>query len=173
MTVVQLLDLKTVPSAEHTDQTEKYYMAISKLATSSRPEMRGLPTSAHLTNHRLPPGAASYLENNVLDTFSYTRPYNKRKISGSKKSANSTVYFASIGAEKALATDGEFRDLWVEFRYVRTERLFPSTQRRILVTEHASVFRNPIEMAVETMEGKNAELEFKIAAMETLPDGGT
>ena len=92
---------------------------------------------------------------------------------GLKKSANSTVYFASIGAEKALATDGEFRDLWVEFRYVRTERIFPSTQRRILVTEHASVFRNPIEMAVETMESKNTELEFKIAAMETLPDGGT
>jgi len=30
------------------------------------------------------------------------------------------------------------------------------------VVEQASVFRNPIEMAIESMEGKNAELETKI-----------
>jgi hypothetical protein len=45
---------------------------------------------------------------------------------------------------------------------VRTQRLFPSTQRRVQVVEQASVFRNPIEMAIESMEGKNAELETKI-----------
>ena len=134
--------------------------------------MRALPTSAHVTNPRLPAGAAAYMESNAVDTFSYRRPYNKRKESGLKKSANSTVHFASAGADRQLDTDGEFRDLWVEFKYVRTERLFPSTQRRILVVEQASVFRNPIEMAVESMEGKNAELEAKIASMETLPDGG-
>ena len=169
---VQLLDLKTVPGPEHTDQADKYFMAISKLAPSSRPEMRGLPSAAHVSNPLLPPMAAAYRKNNVLDTFSYRRPYNKRKMSGLKKSANSTVYFASTKTKKELDTDGEFRDLWVEFKYVRTERLFPSTQRRVLVAEHSSVFRNPIEMAVESMEDKNAELEVKIATMETLPDGG-
>ena len=40
------------------------------------------------------------------------------------------------------------------------------------MVEQASVFRNPIEMAIESMEGKNAELEQKISIMETLPDGG-
>jgi hypothetical protein len=82
------------------------------------------------------------------------------------------VFLGSEQKDKALETDGEFRDLWVEFKYCRTHKCFPSTQRRILCVENSSVFRNPIEMAIETMEGKNTELEAKIAIMETLPDGG-
>ena len=167
-----MLDLKTAIGPEHTDQAETYFMAISKLAPSTRPEMRAEPASGHISDPALPTGVKLWRQNNCLDTFSYRRPYNKRKESGLKKSANSTVFFASENKEKALETDGEFRDLWVEFKYVRSAKLFPCVQRRLPCVELASVFRNPIEMAVETMEGKNSELEVKIALMETLPDGG-
>jgi hypothetical protein len=169
---VVLLDLKTNVGPEHTDQAEKYFMAISKLAPVTRPEMLALPASTHVTDLGLPVGLKTWRVNNCVDTFSYRRPYNKRKMAGEKKSANSSVWFASENKEKQLETDGEFRDLWVEFKYVRAQRLFPSTQRRLLCVEQSSVFRNPIEMALETMEGKNAELEVKVAIMETLPDGG-
>jgi hypothetical protein len=169
---VVLLPLKTNIGPEHTDQAETYYIAISKLTPSTRPEARALPASTHVTEPLLPPGLRGYLQNNALDTFSYQRPYNMRKESGLKKSANSSVFFASLGKDKSLDTDGEFRDLWVEFKYVRAGRMFPSWARRVLVTETASVFRNPIEMAIETMQGKNNEVEAKVALMENLPDGG-
>jgi hypothetical protein len=167
-----LLELKAEIGPEHTDQNETYFMAISKLTPSTRPEMKAQVASSHVTDPLLPPGLKVWRANNCLDTFSYRRPYNKRKQQGLKKSANSTVFFGSDQKEKALDTDGEFRDLWVEFKYCRTQRCFPSTQRRILCVETSSVFRNPIEMAIETMEGKNIELEAKLAIMETLPDGG-
>ena len=112
----QMLELKTVIGPEHTDQSEVYYMSISKLTPSTRPEMRALPPSAHVTDPALPLGLKTWKQNNVLDVFSYRRPYNKRKMQGQPKSANSTVFFASLKAEKALETDGEFRDLWVEFK---------------------------------------------------------
>jgi hypothetical protein len=167
-----MLDLKVVPGPEHTEQSDKYFMAISKLTPSTRPEMAALPPAQHVLDPCLPPGLKGWRQNNVVDTFSYRRPYNKRKMAGEKKSANSSVFFASEGKEKQLETDGEFRDLWVEFKFVRAQRLFPSMQRRLVSVEQGSVFRNPIEMALESMEGKNAELEAKIAVMETLPDGG-
>lgn len=111
-----LLDLKAAIGPEHTDQSETYFLSISKLACCTRPELTALPPAPHVGDPSLPSGLRLWRQNNCLDTFSYRRPYNKRKMEGNQKSANSTVYFASEGKERALDTDGEFRDLWVEFK---------------------------------------------------------
>jgi hypothetical protein len=111
-----LVDLKATIGPEHTDQSETYFLSISKLACCTRPELTAKPPAPHVNDPALPSGLRLWRQNNCLDTFSYRRPYNKRKMEGNKKSANSTVYFASEGKERALDTDGEFRDLWVEFK---------------------------------------------------------
>jgi dedicator of cytokinesis protein 3 len=87
-----LLELKAEIGPEHTDQSETYFMSISKLTPCTRPEMKGLPPSSHVTDPLLPPGLKGWRTNNCLDTFSYRRPYNKRKQQGLKKSANSVKF---------------------------------------------------------------------------------
>ena len=66
---------------------------------------------------------------------------------------------------------GEFLDLWVEYIFVHVSRHFPMTQRRALVVDQNIVYRNPIQMALQTMTNKNTELEVKIRDMKNLPDG--
>lgn len=149
----EMLPPKVTPGDEHRE-SDSYFLQISKLTAATRPEMTDQPPARFVADARLPGNLRLWRANNCVDTFFYTRPFNKRKQMGLPKSSN------------------EFLDLWVEKKFVRTARVFPGTQRRLEVVEVGTVFRNPIEMALESMVDKNAELEAKIKTMETLEDGG-
>ena len=113
----------------------------------SRDEMEEGPVPEWIAHPDLPTNVKTARLNNGVDTFYYTRPYNKRKQSGLKKTPGQA---------------GEFLDLWVETKYIRVGQNFPNTRRRAAVVERRNVYKNPIEMALASMVAKNAELVKKI-----------
>lgn len=143
----QVLALKIDPSPEQHFEADKYLLQINKLHPI---ELTGADAA-------LPPKQQAFKLNNGVDTFYYTRPYNKRK---------------QMGKPKTPGQAGEFLDLWVEKIIVKVETKMPNTQRRVPIVSQEVVFLNPIEMALDSLRTKNEELTSNNSAMELLPNGG-
>jgi hypothetical protein len=143
---MELIPAKVNPNPEEHFNSEKQLIQISKLSSANIREAAG---GAAPDYSQLPPYIKAHLTNNLVNCFFYQRPYRKR----AEKSAN------------------EFLDLWVEKKFLETAIVFPSHTRRAEVTKMSVVVLNPIEMAVQGLQERNADLAEKNGQMAALNDG--
>jgi len=148
-----MLGVKIDAGEEHKGSTSEQYIQISKVGCESG--FAGeVGKGEGWMLEVVPRYARDFEENNEVEIFSYSRPFNKRKLAGLGKSAN------------------EFLDLWIEKKYLKTEVILPSVQRRAKVVEMRIELINPLENAVTEVDKKNQELREKFGLMEKLEDGG-
>ena len=65
---VQTLDLKTVPGPEHKEQSETYFMALSKLAPSTRPEVSACHTYTSRRSPLVRSFGCSFIQLHIYDS---------------------------------------------------------------------------------------------------------
>lgn len=143
---MELIPAKVNPNPEEHFNSEKQLIQISKLSSANIREAAGESPPDY---SQLPPYIKAHLTNNLVNCFFYQRPYRKR----AEKSAN------------------EFLDLWVEKKFLETAIIFPSYTRRAEVTKISVVVLNPIEMALQGLQERNADLAEKNGQMAGMNDG--
>eukprot|EP00834_Sanchytrium_tribonematis_P001136 NODE_25_length_41203_cov_0.917113.p1 type:complete len:1789 gc:universal NODE_25_length_41203_cov_0.917113:21120-26486(+) len=87
------------------------------------------------TSDKVPDVVKNYFVSNEIENFSFQRPF-----------------------RKAAKTGNEFLDLWTEKTVYRTAEVFPHALRRSLIVDYEKFEYSPVENALKTMSGKNAEL---------------
>jgi len=142
----EVLPPKVTPNREEHFNSPHQFIQISKVTSANPCEAEGTPGPDIST---LPSYMKADLISNNVNCFFYQRPFRKR----ADKSAN------------------EFLDLWVERKFLHTSIVFPSHTRRAEVTKESTVVLNPIEMAVQGLIEKNAELKEKNVQMAAIADG--
>ena len=120
------------------EEEDKCYLQIS----SVKPAYNCVWTEGKETewSSNIPKRVVEYDLNYNVNTFTFSRPFRKAAI----KSKN------------------EFMDLWTKTFVLRTKDTLPGTTRRTCVMEVREIFLNPLEVAVNTVRDKNADLMIRI-----------
>eukprot|EP01132_Coremiostelium_polycephalum_P009687 gene9687-11888_t len=87
-----------------------------------------------------PNNSRNYLKRNDVNVFVYSKPF--EKSSGTSTNNNN-----------------KFGDLWIKNHFLFTDSSFPTIHRRAEVIKKTHVDLNPIENAINSVSGKNDELD--------------
>jgi len=90
-----------------------------------------------------------------------------------RENSDLKVFYYAKGVQKSTEKrpGNEFKDLWVIKTYVFTTETFPTTRRRVEVSDRIEVQLVPVQNAVVSMKSKNKELLERIESVENAPIG--